>query len=71
MKQVTSKEFYAVIGPKDVITSVLGRYDDPTGYRVEFKTRCGDRLVGVVHDKPTDEPRRYAPLDAQSVYFLA
>ena len=47
MKQVSKKEFYAAVGPMDVVVSIRAPKKYP--YTSDFKTRAGV-LVGYVKD---------------------
>jgi hypothetical protein len=46
MREVTKEEFFAVIGPTDVVVHIEGRWSETHGYFSEFQTRTR-RVVGV------------------------
>ena len=54
MKEVTKAEFFAAVGPRDIITEAVGRSRDELGIFSIFKTR-NHIEIGRVYSKPVKQ----------------
>ena len=54
MKEVTKEQFFAAVGPRDIITEAVGSSRDECGIWSLFKTR-NHIEVGRVYSKPVKQ----------------